>query len=215
MIYFTSDLHGEKDFRGFREYLDKATADDILIILGDIGLAFEKSDENREFTEFFLSAKKKIAFLDGNHENFGFLNSFPEEAWKGGTVRRLTENIVLLQRGNVYNIDGKTFFTFGGCKSSAKWKEMGLWYFGEEATEEELSLGYENLKAHGYSLDYILTHKYEATPGETGFFGDLEKLIQFIDKNVSFKKWYAGHYHLNERRDDKHVYVYDELIEIE
>ena len=212
MIYFTSDLHGELNFKGFREYLEKATEDDLLIILGDVGLAFEKTEENREFTEFFLSVDKNIAFVDGNHENFDFLSSFPEEEWMGGSVRRVTKNIVQLLRGNVYTINGETFFTFGGCKSSEKWKEMGLWYFGEEPTEAEISLAHENFKKHDYKIDYILTHKYERVPAETGHFGELEELIQFINKNVQFKKWYAGHYHLNEKADDKHTYVYDELI---
>jgi len=42
-----------------------------------------------------------------------------------------------LKRGNIYEINGNTFFVMGGCKSSAKWKEMGLWFDGEEPTEEE------------------------------------------------------------------------------
>ncbi len=215
MIYFTSDLHGEWNFKGFQEYLSKAEEDDLLIILGDVGVSFEKTEENREFTEKFLATDKNIAFVDGNHENFDFLNSFPEEEWMGGKVRRLSDNIVMLCRGEIYTIEGKTFFTFGGCKSSEKWKEMGLWYFGEEATDEEIAHAHEKLEAHNYSVDYILTHKYERVPAETGHFGALEELIQFINKNVSFRKWYAGHYHLNEKADDKHTYVYDELIEIE
>ena len=51
----------------------------MLIILGDVGLNFEKTKENKEFTEYFLSARKNIAFIDGNHENFEYLNSLPEE----------------------------------------------------------------------------------------------------------------------------------------
>lgn len=215
MIYFTSDLHGEWNFKGFREYLQKASEDDLLIILGDVGLSFEKTAENREFTENFLATDKNIAFVDGNHENFDFLNSFPEDEWMGGKVRRLSDSIVMLRRGEIYTIDGKTFFTFGGCKSSEKWKEMGLWYFGEEATDEEIARAHEKLREHNLSVDYVLTHKYERVPAETGHFGVLEELIQFINKNVSFKKWYAGHYHLNEKADDRHTYVYDELIEIE
>ncbi len=215
MIYFTSDLHGEWNFKGFREYLSKAGKDDLLIILGDVGLSFEKTEENREFTEKFLATDKNIAIVDGNHENFDFLNSFPEKEWKGGKVKRLTPTIVLLQRGEIYTIEGKTFFTFGGCKSSEKWKEMGLWYFGEEPTELEISLAHDNFKKRGNKVDYILTHKYERVPAETGHFGALEELIQFINKNVSFEKWYAGHYHLNEKVDDKHRYIYDELVEIE
>ena len=45
MIYFTSDLHGEWNFKGFQEYLSKAREGDLLIILGDVGLSFEKTEE--------------------------------------------------------------------------------------------------------------------------------------------------------------------------
>lgn len=164
MIYLLSDLHGDKDFTELLNYINTATDEDLLIILGDICINFENTEENREFTNFFLSIEKNIAFIDGNHENFEYLNSFPDEEWNGGTVRRLTKNIVQLKRGNVYTIDNKTFFAFGGCKSSSKWKEMGLWYDGEEPNEKELDLAYANLKKYNHCIDYILTHKYEQTP---------------------------------------------------
>ena len=211
MIYLISDLHGEKDFLGLMEYRDIANEDDLLIILGDIGLSFDDTDENREFTKWFLSIKKNIAIIDGNHENFEHLNSFPEEEWNGGTVRRLTENIILLKRGNVYDIEGKSVFVFGGCKSSPKWKEMGLWHYGEEPTEKELKLAYDNLKKYNYSVDYILTHKYEETPARGTVCEDLQKLTQYIEQNVSYKKWFAGHWHVNKKEDEKHIFVYDTI----
>ena len=126
MIYFVSDLYGDINFKGLNEYLEKAGDNDLLIILGDMELEFKDTDENKYFTQRFLSSNKKIAFLDGNHENYGYINSFPEEKWMGGSVHRLSDNIVHLKRGNTYTIDGKTFFVFGGCKSTSKWKEMGL-----------------------------------------------------------------------------------------
>ena len=89
VIYFVSDLHGDRHFKGFEQYLSMAKDDDLLIILGDVGLNFEKTKENKEFTEYFLSARKNIAFIDGNHENFDLLATFPREEWKGGVVQRL------------------------------------------------------------------------------------------------------------------------------
>jgi len=215
MIYLLSDLHGDKDFAELLNYINTATSNDLLILLGDICLNFENTEENREFTKFFLSIKKNIAFIDGNHENFEYLNSFPDEEWNGGTVRRLTKNIVQLKRGNVYTIENKTFFTFGGCKSSDKWKEMGLWYYGEEPSKSELDIAYENLKKHNHCIDYILTHKYEQTPGFGTICHDLQQLNYFIDNNVKFKKWYAGHWHRNMLVDEKHIIVYDETVTIE
>ena len=50
----------------------------------------------------FMSLDKKIAFLDGNHENFDYLKTFCCKEWNGGEVGRLTKNIVYLKRGNIY-----------------------------------------------------------------------------------------------------------------
>lgn len=212
MIYFLSDLHGDMDFINSANYLNRATEDDLLIILGDVGLNFEKNSANKKFDKEFLSVNKKIAFIDGNHENFSYLNNFHEEHWNGGTVGRLTQNIVHLKRGNIYNIAGKTFFVFGGCKSSAKWKDMGLWYPEELPNETELAFAYENLKKSNYKVDYILTHKYEESTGNND---SLQTLFNFIDKNVEFDRWYCGHWHKNERLDHKHIVVYNNLISIE
>lgn len=212
MIYFVSDLHGNIDLKGFQEYLARASDDDLLIILGDICLNFEDSEENHMFTERFLAVDKKVAFIDGNHENFAYLNSFPEEEWNGGTVGRLTDNIVFLKRGNVYNIQGKTFFVFGGCKSSAGWKEKGLWYPEEEASHEEIKLAYENIERYNFKFDYILTHKYEQREQGPNMSIKLMELTEYIERNVCYSKWYSGHLHKNRKEDEKHTLIYDELI---
>ncbi len=212
MIYLISDIHGDISFKGLNEYIEIATDDDLLIVLGDTGLNFEKTEENKLFTEKFLSINKNIALIDGNHENFDYLNSFKEEEKYGGKIRRLTKNIILLERGNIYNINGNTFFVFGGCKSSSKWKEMGLWYPQEEPTKEEINLAYENLKDFNYSVDYILTHKYEGNPDDPSGTKLLQEISAFINKNVDFKKWFAGHGHVEGKIDEKHFLIYDRLL---
>ena len=211
MIYLISDIHGDINFKGLRDYLSIATEKDLLIVLGDVGVNFEKTEENALFSEFFLSIKKNIAFIDGNHENFTYIRSFPEEEWHGGVVRRLSEHIVYLQRGNVYEIDGKTFFTFGGCKSSDVWVKLGLWYPEEAATEEECKIAKDNLKKHNYSVDYVLTHKREYSKSSVPRDEKLYDLCEFIEANVDYKKWYFGHSHKKCEVDAKHEFIYDEL----
>ena len=214
MIYLISDLHGSMDSCGLKEYCRIANNEDLLLVLGDIGLSFEESEENRTFTEKFLAIDKNIAIVDGNHDNFAYLNSFPREKWNGGIVSRLTKNIVHLRRGNIYKVDGKSFFVFGGCKSSPKWKESGLWYEGEEPCREELAYAYDNLRQCGYAVDYILTHKYEQMSPQDTVSKDLLNLTSFIEENVRYRHWYAGHWHTNQCVDEKHTFVYDELIDI-
>ena len=119
MIYFLSDQHGGESYGEIQKYLDTAGEDDLLIILGDLGLKFQDTEENRAFDEFILSAKKKIAFIDGNHENFDRLYSeeFEVVDFHGGKAHKIRDNIYHLMRGYVYELCGKKFFAFGGASS--------------------------------------------------------------------------------------------------
>ncbi len=213
MIYFISDIHGGESVSGLEKYISVCNEKDLLIILGDLGINFEKTNENRRFTRYFESLKVNIAFIDGNHENFEYINSFPEDNCYGGKVQRISETIVHLKRGNVYEIDGFSFFVMGGCKSSSKWKEMSLWYPGEEPGADEIAFAYENLKKYNNKVDYILTHKYSAEYDETSgeAFG---KLMKYIDEKVKFRHWYSGHWHQNLQIDDLHTVVYDEPVKL-
>ncbi len=212
MIYFLSDLHGDfSEIDPLKEYLERATEHDLLIMLGDVGMHFRETDDNKEFTQFFLSMDKPVAILDGNHENFDYLNGLPTEIWNGGTVHRLTDHIVHLMRGQIYTLEGKTFFTFGGCKSSEKWIKNGPWYPAEEATDAEYETAYANLRAHNHTVDYILTHKYRIDDPNADLLS-LDGLTKYIDTNVTFRQWYCGHWHKVQRFDDRHLCLYDELI---
>ena len=213
MIYCLSDPHGGECSGALTKYLEEAGDSDLLIILGDLGLKFRDTEENRAFDDMILSAKKKIAFIDGNHENFDFLETFPIGERYGAPVRILSENVVWLQRGYIYEIDGKSFFAFGGCKSSAKWKPMGLWWPQEEPTEEQLACAYTSLKAYGNKVDYILTHKCEQGIDTTETTG-LRKLCDYINENVDYKMWYAGHWHKYKKDGAKLLFVYDVPVPI-
>lgn len=210
MIYFLGDIHGVIT-DGLKKYLSVAKEDDLLIILGDVGLNFYGTKENDIFDKDFLAVDKKIAFLDGNHENFPYINSFPIEAWNGGRVHRINENIVHLMRSEIYNIEDNTFLTVGGCVSSVKWQREGPWYPEEVPAPEEIEKAYQNLEKHNNTVDYILTHKYETVEAERN---TLEGMTQFIDKNVDFKRWYSGHWHDDMDIDDRHKVVYDNLVSL-
>ena len=212
MIYIISDLHENIEFEAFNKYIAEDHTNDLLIILGDIGMKLQDTEENERFTQHVLSAKCPIAIVDGNHENFDYLYSFPVEDWKGGKVHRITENVVHLMRGHIFDFEGKSYFVFGGCRSSEGWKLKGRWFPQEEATAEEYALAYENLKKNNYKVDYILTHKYGKHPLDPYRVPELCDLTDFIDDNVDFKQWYSGHCHINFVIDERHQNVYDEPV---
>ena len=212
MIYFASDMHAEcRD--ALEEYEKIATENDLLIILGDLYIKCENTEENRSFTDFFFSLKSNIAFIEGNHDNHPFINSHPEEEWNGGLVHRLSPNAVHLIRGNVYEIEGLNFLVMGGCKSSPRWKEMGLWFDGEEPTAEEINLAYKNLSEK--KIDVILTHKYETAKTENAPHDSLDGFIHYLKNNPAYKLWISGHWHEERRFSEKCVCVYDKLRTLE
>ena len=116
MIYITGDTHGVNDFAKLLDnkykYLSKC---DYVIICGDCGILFDK--DSSRVINLYEYLPFSILFVDGNHENFDLLNSYPIEVWNGGKVHRISENIFHLMRGQVFEIDGYKFLTFGGALS--------------------------------------------------------------------------------------------------
>lgn len=213
MIWLISDIHGGQYIQGLDEYASKCTGNDLLIILGDLELNFRETAENKRFTDYFTSLDCNIAFIDGNHENFDWLDSLPIEDWNGGKIHRVSKNIVHMMRGYIFNVEGYTLLTMGGCKSSQKWRDWGLCWEQELPTEEEIKRAYANLEGDSNRVDYILTHKYhyDSSYADASAF-TLEGFTRYAETNVIYKHWYSGHWHRNERLDEKHTVVFDKTI---
>lgn len=122
MIYITGDCHA--NFSRFSTDIfpeqKEMTKDDYVIICGDFGGVWDKGEESpREKWDMNWLEDKPFTtlFVDGNHENFDRLYTYPVEEWHGGKVHKIRDSVIHLMRGQVYEIDGKKFFTFGGAAS--------------------------------------------------------------------------------------------------
>lgn len=212
MIYITGDTHGIIDIDKIKTFLKttKTTRNDYLIVLGDFGCPrFKHVLPYCEAFRFWEDVPITVLFVDGNHENFAQLNSYPVEMWNGGKVHKLNDNIYHLMRGQVFNIDGKTFFTMGGAVSIDKMQRVPLvdWFQEEDCSYAESGEALNNLDAVNNKVDYILTHcigkefmirkmsdKMMMYPYA---FGAINNFLDYIDDTVEYKKWYFGHYHMD------------------
>lgn len=121
-IIITGDIHADPCSRfsvnAFPQgkKLDKG---DYVIILGDFGLVWENEEtKNEKYLLDWLNHKPwTTLFIDGNHENFERLNTYPIEEWHGGKVHVIRSNILHLMRGEIFNICGKQFLAMGGANS--------------------------------------------------------------------------------------------------
>lgn len=189
MIYITGDCH--QNFERFNMSIfpeqKEMTKEDYVIICGDFGGVWNKKEENKEETMLmdWLDGKSfTTLFVDGNHENFDRLYQYPTEEWHGGKVHKIRPSVIHLIRGQVFEIDGKDIFTFGGASShdiaggilepndpgyKKKKKELDQgwlpyridhvsWWKQELPSEEEMQEGRRNLAKHNHKVDFIVSH---------------------------------------------------------
>lgn len=193
MIYITGDTHG--NFRrlnteNFPEQKEM-TKDDYVIICGDFGGVWNYKGEDKEekyWLDWLEDKPFTTLFVDGNHENFDRLYSYPLKEWNGGNIHEIRPSVLHLMRGNVFNIDGRSIFTFGGAASHdiqdgildpndfvdeqdfrhtyRKWNKKNKmfrvkgisWWEEEMPTTGQIFKGLRSLSANDWKVDFIVTH---------------------------------------------------------
>ena len=221
LIYITGDTHGEYD-RFEEKQLRKLREDDYLIICGDFGFVWDNSEKERAVLEKIGEKRYMTLFVEGTHENFSILNSYPVVKRFGGSCRHICGNLYQLLRGEIYSIDGSSFFTFGGGDSSDKdlRRKKGTWWKEEEPTLSEMKHAVRNLDKAGRKVDYIITHEPSMTDmalmeGRCRV-TPLSTFLDEVAKNVSYKDWYFGSLHKNKTVRQAHcLFTELELLERE
>lgn len=224
-IFLTGDTHIPIDIdklssKKFTEGKN-LTKDDYVIILGDFGLYWKKDKTFKYWHEVLQNKPWTTLWIDGNHENFDWIDSMRKRLWKGGKVHK-NGSIIHLMRGQVYNIDGSTFFTMGGASSVDKAMRIpGIsWWRREVISYSEMQEGLDNLGRVDNKVDFILTHTcpYRLINNMFGLYPGIDNKVEkdlqvLVDKNIKFKKWYFGHWH-TDRVYGKYECLYDRVIQI-
>ena len=150
------------------------------------------------------------AFVTGNHENYDALRKYPLEEWRSGSIRRIRPSVILLERGQIFSLGGKRFFTMGGASShdiqdgilelddplfKKKCRELGArgamyrvnhlsWWKEELPSEDEYQTARANLDRAGWEVDYIITHCCSTSVQDelSGGFYQADTLTDFLDE---------------------------------
>ena len=230
MILITGDLHGEIDVgkltkRGIhKKALSRLTKDDYLIICGDFGFIWDGSASDRWWLKWLDSKPFTTLFIDGNHENFDLLDEYPVTQWHGGNVQQIMPSVYHLMRGQVFELQGMRFFTMGGAAShDVECRTEGKsWWRREMPSIEEYKTAWENLEAHDWEVDYVISHSMPTwllaelrmldiyTPNE------LNEFFSLVSQKLSFTRWYSGHYHVDgvAPAHRKYRFIYHEIVRV-
>lgn len=229
MIYITGDTHGMVDIQDLINFFEEESKkislskDDFVIICGDVSVCWDYGLQDKAVRQALSGLPVTVLFIDGNHENFDLLNSYDIEEWNGGNVHYIANDIMHLMRGQIFTIEDKKFFTFGGAHSVDKlWRREGVsWWAEEIPTKDEMEEGLINLKACDYSVDYIITHTapYEVLAAlGMDVIDEEEEFVRYLEmvrNNISFKEWYFGHLHMDEDDDLENYHaLYNNVVPI-
>ena len=190
MVYITGDCHGDVRRFNTEKFPEQKemTRDDFVIILGDFGLIWSNSKEERYWLNWLNSKSFNILFVDGNHENFDLLYQYPIVDFHGGKAHKIRDNIYHLMRGYVFDICDKKFFAFGGARSHDikdgildpnnfenneefkhfynSWRKRNKmfrvkgfsWWEEEMPNNDEFDRGTKSLEAVNNEIDYVISH---------------------------------------------------------
>ncbi len=224
MIYITGDTHIPVDIQKLSsKYFPlqkEMTKNDYVIICGDFGGVWDKSNEEKYWIKWLKNKNFTTLFIDGNHENFEMISNLPRVEFCGGVAHKVDDGIYHLMRGEVYTIEKKNFFVFGGAASHDKDQrtEGKNWWKAEMPCSEEYEKAKNNMKKNAFKFDYIITH-CAPTSIQNAIAPNYEsnELTVFLDKvksEVAYIKWFFGHYHKDKMLDEKHIAVFDSFYKI-
>ena len=222
MIYVTGDIHSGLDMKKIMlERFDYSgfTKDDYLIICGDFGVIWNykgMDDRERYLLDMFENMPWTTLFIDGNHECFPRLyKEFPIVDFHGGKAHKLNDSVYHLMRGQVFTLQGKTFFTFGGASSHDKAfrTEGETWWPEELPSSAEMMEGIKNLEKYDNKVDYVITHSLPTSKQKQlhrpGFKQNrLTDYFEELDKKLTYTKWFSGHYHMDGAVDDHTAVIF-------
>lgn len=185
MIYVTGDCHGDYSRFEMESFPEQEEMDryDYVIVAGDFGF-WSDSVYEKQRLDWLEGRNFTTLWVDGNHENYDLLKKIPVVDWNGGKVQFIRPHVIHLMRGQMYTLQGRKIFTFGGARSTdivdgilepeqedfqERYHELTKqnalfrvkhesWWEEELPSEQEMEVGRRTLDKHGKQCDYIITH---------------------------------------------------------
>jgi hypothetical protein len=211
LLTITGDTHGKLDIGKLsdEEFPEQKTMtrDDLVIIAGDFGAPWKngEDDTDRAVLAFHESRNYTTLFVDGNHENFMMLATYPEVTFLGARCHQIREHVLHVERGEVIHTAHHRILCMGGaCSTDKDLRIPGTsWWSYEVPDEREWQHCRQNLFAE--QPDLLITHEApgsvtrrldSSTPDEVS--GGMEMLLYEIEKNrIPVTDWYFGHHHID------------------
>lgn len=213
MIILTGDTH--REFDSIVDFCEEyqTTQDDVIIVLGDVGINY-CLDSRDDFLKEELSHLPITLFcIHGNHEERPEnLPNYQEKCWHDGIILYEEEypNILFAQDGEIYDFGGKKAIVIGGAYSVDKYYRISggaPWFASEQPDEHTKAYVEAQLEKVGWKINYVLSHTVPLSfEPQEAFLPNMdqstldkttEEWLDTIEQKLQYEAWYAGHFHVD------------------
>lgn len=230
-VFITGDTHCPNDIHKLNsEFFPQGqslTKDDIVIICGDAGFVWDGSKNDKWWIDWISKKPWTTVYCDGNHEGHDLLNAYPVINFHGAKAHKITDSLFHILRGEILEINNKKYFFFGGGFSHdiEYRKEFVSWWQNELPVQSEINNAINNLNKVNNKVDFIITHdvptqinamlgyNHQDMSKYDNKYVNLASFLQNIYETVTFSKWFAGHYHINQMVDRIQI-LYQYIAEV-
>lgn len=220
-IYVTGDTHANLDEKR-SEFIQSLSSSDILIVLGDFGYTWTPSILDNYHAPCITLA------VDGNHDNFSYLNGCPAIEKYGSSVQVIKENVYRLITGNIYTIEDLRFFIFGGATSLDKGRRLPYvsWWPEEVPSKSDFDRALTNLEHSQWSFDYFLSHTCSEQTSldffnyPNKFYDPVERMISELEHSIRSNNPDANYLHLFGHHHEnivatKKICLYEKIVKLD
>lgn len=219
MIYLTGDVHGDKG-RFAAAVRAGIRREDTLVVCGDFGFLWKGGEQEERLLRWIGKRSYRVVFVDGCNENHKKLAEYPVEELGGAPARHIGGNLYELLRGEVYELEGKRLFAFGGgnpVEEFAPNRNDPLLL----PTDGEIARAWETLEKAGNRVDLIVTHdapgrlRQFLAPNSLEEVTHLHAFLEEVGKRVEFRRWYFGKYHADRMIPPHYQMLFTSVIKFE
>ena len=218
MTYITGDIHGSPvKIQHFCRRMN-LTAEDTIIILGDVGVNYFGDRRDDRVKERLAALAPTIFCIHGNHERRpATVAGYELSSWNDGAVwvQDKYQDLLFAKDGEIFNIEGIRYLVIGGAYSVDKYYRLsrGAGWWADEQPSPEIKADVERAVAAG-GFDIILSHtcpfKYEPVEvflpmiDQSTVDDSTERWFDEIEEKADYKAWFCGHWHTDKRIDRMH-----------
>lgn len=218
MIYYTGDIHGSSfEIVRFCQRM-QLTAEDTIVLLGDVGANFTLDERDQELKSTLEQLPPTILCIHGNHEiRPANIPTYATKRWCGGLVwyEEAFPSLLFARDGDIFHLEGIDHLVIGGAYSVDKFYRLtqGWGWWEDEQPSDEIK-AYVESQVRSKHFDVILSHtcpfKYEPTEvflpmiDQSTVDDSTERWLDRIEEQANYQAWLCGHWHIDKRIDKMH-----------